>query len=61
MAKTQTFGDKMNKDQVKDLSTPVKVIQGYKDEHSVRYMERIVKVKDLKELDTIDIIKYGKS
>lgn len=57
MAKTQTFGDKMNKGQGVDLGTPVKVIKGYKDEHSVRYMERIVKVKDLKELDTIDITK----
>jgi len=57
MAKTQTFGDKMNKGQVEDHGIPVKVIKGYKDEHSVRYMERIVKVKDLKELDTIDITK----
>ena len=57
MAKTQTFGDKMNKGKAADQGIPVKIIKGYKDEHSIRFMDRIVKVKDLKELDTIDIIK----
>ena len=58
MAKTQTFGDKQKKGKVIDF-IPVKVIKWYKDEErsSVRSLERFVRVKELSELDKIDVSK----
>lgn len=58
MAKTQTFGDKQKKGKVIDF-IPVKVIKWYKDEtrESVRSLEKFIRVKDLSELDKIDINK----
>ena len=58
MAKTQTFGDKLKKGKVIDF-IPVKVIKWYKDDNrdSVRSLERFVRIKDLSELDKIDVNK----
>ena len=58
MAKTQTFGDKQKKGKVVDF-IPVKVIKWYKDEErsSVRSLERFVRIKELSELDKIDVTK----
>lgn len=58
MAKTQTFGDKQKKGKVIDF-IPVKVIKWYKDEDrsSVRSLEKFVRIKDLSELDKIDVSK----
>lgn len=58
MAKTQTFGDKQKKGKVIDF-IPVKVIKWYKDEDrsSVRSLEKFVRIKDLSELDKIDVNK----
>ncbi|MFY8160379.1 MAG: hypothetical protein ACOVNU_03545 [Candidatus Kapaibacteriota bacterium] len=58
MAKTQTFGDKQKKGKVVDF-IPVKVIKWYKDEDrsSVRSLERFVRIKELSELDKIDVTK----
>lgn len=58
MAKTQTFGDKQKKGKVIDF-IPVKVIKWYKDEDrsSVRSLERFVRIKELSELDKIDVTK----
>lgn len=57
MAKTQTFGDKLKKKKV-DAGFHVKVIKGIRTEKgSMGYLERLVNVKDLSELDTIDITK----
>ena len=56
MAKVQTFGDKLKKSKAIDF-TAVKVIKWYKDENrdSLRILQRFVRVKDLSELDNIDI------
>ena len=58
MAKTQTFGDKQKKGKVIDF-IPVKVIKWYKDDvrSTVRSLERFVRVKELSELDNIDVNK----
>lgn len=58
MAKTQTFGDKLKKSKVIDF-IPVKVIKWYKDDNreTVRSLERFVRIKDLSELDKIDVTK----
>jgi hypothetical protein len=57
MAKQQTFGDK-SKGKVKDTSLNVKVIKGYRSEKgTVKYVTRFVKVKDVAEVDKIDISK----
>jgi hypothetical protein len=57
MAKQQTFGDK-SKSKVKDTSLNVKVIKGYRSEKgTVKYVTRFVKVKDIAEVDKIDISK----
>ncbi len=56
MAKTQTFGDKSKKGKVAEFTT-VKVIKWFKDDtrNSLRIMERLVNVKDLNELNTIEV------
>ncbi|MCX6147737.1 MAG: hypothetical protein NTW25_10905 [Candidatus Kapabacteria bacterium] len=56
MAKVQTFGDKSKKGKVADFTT-VKVIKWYKDDtrNSLRILERLVNVKDLNELNSIDV------
>lgn len=57
MAKAQTFGDKSKKGKGSDL-TSVKVIKWYQDDNrngALRILEKFVKVKDLAELNTIDI------
>lgn len=55
MAKQQTFGDK-SKGKAKDTSLNVKVIKGYRHESgSIKFVSRFVKVKDVAEVDKIDI------
>ncbi len=57
MAKAQTFGDKA-KGKVKDTSLNVKVIKGYRsDKGTTKFLVRFVKVKDVGEVDKIDISK----
>ncbi len=57
MAKQQAFGDKA-KGKVKDTSMNVKVIKGFRSETgSVKFVSRFVKVKDIAEVDKIDISK----
>lgn len=56
MAKTQTFGDKMKKKQQKEELIRVKVIHGVESEKgSLRFMEKFVQVKDLNEVNNIDV------
>lgn len=55
MAKQQTFGDK-SKGKIKDTSLNVKVIKGYRSESgSIKFVTRFVKVRDVAEVDKIDI------
>lgn len=55
MAKTQTFGDKLNKKKGDDKSV-VKVIKGFKDDKgSTRFVEQLVKVDDMNEVTKLDI------
>jgi hypothetical protein len=57
MAKAQTFGDK-SKGKAKDTSLNVKVIKGFRSEKgSIKYLTRFVKIKDVAEVDKIDISK----
>jgi hypothetical protein len=57
MAKQQSFGDKSKKKD-KDTSLFVKVIKGYKsDKGTTKFVTRLVKVKDIAEVDKIDIAK----
>lgn len=57
MAKTQTFGDKLKKKKG-DTMIPVKVIKWYTGEKgTMRTLERFVKVKEISEVDNIDISK----
>ncbi len=60
MAKTQTFGDKLKKKKQGDDSINVRVVQGLQSElrGTVRFVDLMVKVKDLNELETIDITKF---
>ena len=56
MAKTQTFGDKVKKKKSDDERVSVKVIKGINsDRGSVRFIEKMVKVDNLDQLDKIDI------
>lgn len=56
MAKTQTFGDKVKKKKSGDERISVKVIKGINsDRGSVRFIEKMVKVDNLDQLDKIDI------
>jgi len=59
MAKQQSFGDKLKKKKQEDF-TNVKVVQGLQSElrGTVRFVELMVKVKDLNELEKIDITKF---
>lgn len=60
MAKQQTFGDKLKKKkQVEDFIS-VRVVQGLQSElrGTVRFVDLMVKVKDLNELEKIDITKF---
>ncbi len=59
MAKTQTFADKLKKKKQADDFINVRVIQGLQSElrGTVRFIERMIKVKDLNELDKVDINK----
>ena len=58
MAKQQTFGDKLKKKAAGEMETHVKVIKPYfTEEGNMRFLERQVKVKDLSELEKIDISK----
>lgn len=55
MAKQQTFGDKLKKKKKSDIIS-VKVIKGIgKDKGTYGFVEKMVQVKDLNELDKIDI------
>jgi predicted nucleotide-binding protein (sugar kinase/HSP70/actin superfamily) len=56
MAKTQTFGDKSKKKAADDYVS-VKVIKWYNDENrgTLRASEKLVKVKDVNELATIEL------
>jgi hypothetical protein len=56
MAKQQTFGDKSKKGKGSDL-IPVKVIKWFHDDSrgSLRVMEKFVNVKDLNELNKIEV------
>jgi len=60
MAKQQTFGDKLKKKKQVDDSINVKVIQGVQSElrGTVRFIDLMVKVKDLNELENIDVTKF---
>jgi hypothetical protein len=56
MAKTQTFGDKVKKKKSDDERINVKVIKGINsDRGSVRFIEKMVKVENLEQLEKIDI------
>jgi len=55
MAKAQTFSDKLNKKQ-QNIKPCVKVIKGFTSEiGSTRFIEKVVKVDDLSQLDKLDI------
>ena len=55
MAKTQTFSDKLNKSK-QAIKPTVKVIKGFTSEiGSTRFLEKVVKVDDLSQLDKLDI------
>lgn len=56
MAKQQSFADKLKKKKDTDKIT-VKVIKWYKSEQrgTMRTLERFVQVKDINEVDKIDI------
>ena len=55
MAKTQTFSDKMKKKRADDRLS-VMVIKGISSEiGSTRFLEQMVKVDDLAQLDKVDI------
>ena len=55
MAKTQTFADKVNKKKG-DGRIAVKVIKGYTSEiGSTRFLEKIVMIDDIANIDKIDI------
>jgi hypothetical protein len=57
MAKAQTFGDK-SKGKGKDTSLNVKVVKGYRSEKGTnKFVIRFVKVKDVADVDKIDISK----
>ena len=57
MAKAQTFGDKSKKKKT-DLGINVKVIKGFRNEKgAMSYVERFVNVKDISELDKVDVTK----
>ena len=56
MAKVQTFADKLKKQKQEEAGIQVKVIKGYKTEKgSVAYLEKYVNIKDIKEIDNIEI------
>lgn len=55
MAKQQTFLDKTKKSKVVE-KVSVKVIKGYVSEiDSVRFLEQIVKIDDISQIDKVDI------
>ncbi|MFH1049638.1 MAG: hypothetical protein V1779_01765 [bacterium] len=60
MAKQQTFGDKLKKKKKVDDNISVRVVQGLQSElrGTVRFVDLMVKVKDLNELENIDITKF---
>lgn len=60
MAKQQTFGDKLKKKKQVDDFINVRVVQGLQSElrGTVRFVDLMVKVKDLNELEKIDITKF---
>jgi len=60
MAKQQTFGDKLKKKKLVDDNINVRVVQGLQSElrGTVRFVNLMVKVKDLNELEKIDITKF---
>ncbi|ROL60661.1 hypothetical protein D9V86_09150 [Bacteroidetes/Chlorobi group bacterium ChocPot_Mid] len=60
MAKQQTFGDKLKKKKQTDELISVRVVQGLQSElrGTVRFVDLMVKVKDLNELEKIDITKF---
>lgn len=54
MAKQQTFGDKTKK-KVGDTKISVKVIRAFRSEKgTVKYMERLVKVDDVGQIEKMD-------
>ncbi len=54
MAKQQTFGDK-GKKKAADTKISVKVIKGFRsDKGTIKYMERLVKVDDIGQIDKMD-------
>lgn len=56
MAKVQTFADKLKKQKQEELGIQVKVIKGYRTEKgSVAYNEKYVNIKDISEIDKIDL------
>jgi hypothetical protein len=55
MAKTQTFGDKLKKQKAQELVN-VKIVHTVRsDKGSLRFLAKFVKVKDVSELNNIDI------
>lgn len=58
MAKQQTFGDKLKKQQKESQLISVKVVRTFKSADGTnRFSEKFVKVKDLAELDKMDFNK----
>ena len=56
MAKTQTFGDKVKKKHAEDTRINVKVVQGVNSYRgSIRFVEKMVKVDSLDQLNNISI------
>ena len=56
MAKTQSFGDKMKKKKKEEEMISVKVIRGIDSgKGSLRFLEKFVKVKDINEVNNIDV------
>jgi hypothetical protein len=58
MAKQQTFGDKLKKKKVSDTIS-VRVVQGLESDlrGTYQFINRVIKVKDINELTTIDLKK----
>ena len=55
MAKAQTFSEKLNKKQ-QEAKSFVKVIKGFTSEiGSTRFVEKVVKIDDLSQLEKLDI------
>jgi hypothetical protein len=58
MAKVQTFADKLKKKKLEEQGINVKVIKGNRTETgSMGFFQKFVNIKDMSEIDNIDITK----